>query len=113
MAVGELDRVELVDDDGRAGLDGQHPPAGAVDVLFTSIAELAGPSTAAVLLTGMGADGAQGLLKLRNCGAHTIAQDEATCVVYGMPRSLVEAGGADEVLPLDQIGARIRSFLGC
>jgi two-component system chemotaxis response regulator CheB len=77
----------------------------SVDVLFTSIAELAGPATAAVLLTGMGADGAQGLLKLRNCGAHTIAQDEATCVVYGMPREAVELGAAMQVLPLPAIAA--------
>ncbi len=77
----------------------------SVDVLFASVAEMAGPNTVAVLLTGMGADGAQGLLKLRKAGAHTIAQDEATCVVYGMPREAVELGAAAQVLPLGAIPA--------
>ena len=77
----------------------------SVDVLFTSVAESAGPAAVAVLLTGMGADGAQGLLKLRSAGAHTIAQDEATCVVYGMPREAVELGAAVQVLPLGAIAA--------
>ena len=75
----------------------------SVDVLFTSVAESSGPATVAVLLTGMGSDGAQGLLKLRKSGAHTIAQDEATCVVYGMPREAVELGAAIQVLPLSAI----------
>jgi two-component system, chemotaxis family, protein-glutamate methylesterase/glutaminase len=75
----------------------------SVDVLFSSVAEVAGPLTAAALLTGMGSDGAQGLLKLRQTGAHTIAQDEATCVVFGMPREAVERGAAAKVLPLDRI----------
>lgn len=77
----------------------------SVDVLFASVAESAGANTVAVLLTGMGADGAQGLLKLRKAGAHTIAQDEATCVVYGMPREAVELGAAAQVLPLGAIAA--------
>ena len=77
----------------------------SVDVLFASVAESAGPAAVAVLLTGMGSDGAQGLLKLRRVGAHTIAQDEATCVVYGMPREAVELGAAVQVLPLPAIAA--------
>jgi two-component system, chemotaxis family, protein-glutamate methylesterase/glutaminase len=81
----------------------------SVDVLFSSIAEIAGPQTVAVLLTGMGSDGAQGLLKLHHAGAHTIAQDEATCVVYGMPREAVELGAADQVLPLSAISGAILS----
>lgn len=79
----------------------------SVDVLFASVAEVAGPATVAVLLTGMGADGAQGLLKLRYAGAHTIAQDEATCVVYGMPREAVALGAAVQVLPLPAIAEAI------
>jgi two-component system, chemotaxis family, protein-glutamate methylesterase/glutaminase len=75
----------------------------SVDVLFLSVAEAAGPSATGVLLTGMGSDGAQGLLKMRAAGAHTIAQDEASCVVYGMPREAVELGAAAQVLPLNAI----------
>jgi two-component system, chemotaxis family, protein-glutamate methylesterase/glutaminase len=75
----------------------------SVDVLFASVAETAGASAVGVLLTGMGSDGAQGLLKMRQAGAHTIAQDEATCVVYGMPREAVEIGAAERVLPLPAI----------
>jgi two-component system chemotaxis response regulator CheB len=75
----------------------------SVDVLFFSIAEIAASQSAAALLTGMGADGAQGLLKLRQSGAHTIAQDEATCVVFGMPREAIQRGAAEQVLPLDRI----------
>jgi two-component system, chemotaxis family, protein-glutamate methylesterase/glutaminase len=75
----------------------------SVDVLFSSVAEVAGPLTAAALLTGMGSDGAQGLLKLRQTGAYTIAQDEATCVVFGMPREAIERDAASKVLPLNRI----------
>jgi two-component system chemotaxis response regulator CheB len=79
----------------------------SVDVLFTSVAEAFGPDAIGVLLTGMGADGAEGLLKMRQAGAHTIAQDEATSVVYGMPREAVRLGAAAQVLPLDRIGRAI------
>jgi len=75
----------------------------SVDVLFSSVAEAAGADAVGALLTGMGADGAQGLLRMRQAGAHTIAQDEATCVVYGMPREAVAAGAAAQVLPLPAI----------
>jgi two-component system, chemotaxis family, protein-glutamate methylesterase/glutaminase len=75
----------------------------SVDILFFSVAEAAGPSATAALLTGMGADGAQGLLKIRQTGAHTIAQDEASCVVFGMPREAIALGAAEKVLPLDRI----------
>jgi len=84
-----------------------HHQCPAVDVLFDSVAAAAGPSTVAVLLTGMGADGARGMVALREAGAWTIAQNEATSVVYGMPREAVEAGGACEVLALDDIAAGI------
>jgi two-component system chemotaxis response regulator CheB len=85
----------------------------SVDVLAESARAAFGKNILGVMLTGMGADGANEFVKLKKLGGHIISQDQASCVVYGMPRSLVEAGGADEVLPLDQIGARIRSFLGC
>jgi two-component system, chemotaxis family, protein-glutamate methylesterase/glutaminase len=79
----------------------------SVDVLFSSVAEAAGPEAIGVLLTGMGSDGAQGLLRMKRAGARTIAQDEATCVVFGMPREAVRLGAADRVLPLSSIAVAI------
>jgi two-component system chemotaxis response regulator CheB len=79
----------------------------SVDVLFQSVAETAGGRAVGVLLTGMGSDGAQGLLRMRQAGAHTIAQDEATCVVFGMPREAIALGAAASVLPLDRIANAI------
>lgn len=81
----------------------RHRPA--VDVLFDSVAEAAGANAVGALLTGMGDDGARGLLRMREAGAHTIAQDQETCVVFGMPREAIERGAAIEVLPLDAIAA--------
>jgi len=75
----------------------------SVDVLFSSVAEAAGADAVGALLTGMGNDGAKGLLKMRQEGGRTIAQNEATCVVYGMPREAVELGAAEHVLPLPAI----------
>lgn len=75
----------------------------SVDVLFHSVAEVAGAKATGVILTGMGSDGAQGLLRMKQAGAHTIAQDEATCVVFGMPREAIRLGGAERVLPLPEI----------
>jgi len=75
----------------------------AVDMLFNSAARCAGGHAVGVLLTGMGRDGAQGMQQLRAAGAVNLAQNEATCVVYGMPRAAVELGVVDRVLPLDQI----------
>jgi two-component system chemotaxis response regulator CheB len=72
----------------------------SVDVLFQSVAEAAGARAVGVLLTGMGSDGAQGLLGLRRAGAHTIAQDEASCVVFGMPREAIALGAAERVVAL-------------
>jgi two-component system chemotaxis response regulator CheB len=77
----------------------------AVDVLFRSVAAVAGASALGVILTGMGSDGAAGLKQMRDAGSWTIAQDEQTCVVYGMPLAAVEADAACEVLPLERIGA--------
>jgi two-component system chemotaxis response regulator CheB len=75
--------------------------------LFRSLARAAGPSAVGVLLTGMGNDGAEGLLDLHRAGGYTIAEHESTAVVYGMPRAAVESGAARESLPLDAIGPRL------
>ena len=83
----------------------RHRPS--VDVLFRSVARVAGTNAAAALLTGMGADGAQGLKELYDLGVHTIAQDEATSVVWGMPGEAVKRGGATEVLPLNNIASAL------
>jgi len=79
----------------------------SVDVMFASAAEAAGPKAVGVLLTGMGSDGAQGLLRMKRAGARTIAQDEATCVVFGMPREAVRIGAVDRVLPIVRIPSAI------
>lgn len=79
----------------------------SVDVLFDSVAEVAKRNAIGVILTGMGADGAQGMLRMKQAGARTIAQDEASCVVYGMPREAVRLGAADRVLPLERIAAEL------
>ena len=83
----------------------RHRPS--IDVLFDSAARTLGERALGVLLTGMGADGANGMVALRRRGAHTIAQDKASCVVYGMPREAVTRGGVTESLPLGQIAAAI------
>jgi two-component system, chemotaxis family, protein-glutamate methylesterase/glutaminase len=79
----------------------RHRPS--VDVLFRSVAKAAGPSALGVIMTGMGDDGARGLLEMRKAGAYTVAQDEATCVVHGMPREAVDLGAVDRETPLRQI----------
>ncbi|HTV22256.1 MAG TPA: chemotaxis-specific protein-glutamate methyltransferase CheB [Polyangiaceae bacterium] len=91
-------RLELTDDPER------HSCKPSVDVMFESIAREYGPEAAAGLLTGMGRDGASGLLALRRSGAATIAQDEATSIIYGMPREAALLGAADRILPLGEIG---------
>jgi two-component system, chemotaxis family, protein-glutamate methylesterase/glutaminase len=87
-----------------APVNGHRP---SVDVLFDSVAELAGRNAVGVILTGMGRDGAAGLLKMRYAGAKTIGQDEKTCVVYGMPRVANELGAVERQLPLGRIGEEI------
>ncbi len=82
----------------------------AVEVLFNSVAKFAGKNAVGAILTGMGKDGAQGLLNMRNAGASTIAQNEATCVVYGMPREAIEIGAAETVQPLGNIAKTIIDF---
>jgi two-component system chemotaxis response regulator CheB len=84
----------------------------SVDVLFHSVAREAGPNAVGVLLTGMGADGARGLLAMRQAGARTIAQDEETCVVFGMPREAIELGAAEKVLPIEAIGIEALRMAG-
>jgi len=75
----------------------------SVDVMFSSVAEAAGPHAVGVLLTGMGSDGARGMLKMKQAGARTIAQDEASCVVFGMPREAIRLDAAEQVAPLARI----------
>jgi two-component system chemotaxis response regulator CheB len=84
----------------------------SVDVLADSALQSFGKSVIGVMLTGMGNDGSKGFVGLRKAGSYNIAQDQASCVVYGMPRSVYEAGGTDEVLPLDSIAKRLRAILG-
>jgi two-component system chemotaxis response regulator CheB len=87
----------------------QDPPVNrhrpSVDVLFDSCAAAAGRNAVGVIMTGMGDDGARGLLAMRNAGARTLGQDEATCVVYGMPKVAVEVGAVEQVLPLQRLAA--------
>ncbi len=89
-------------------LSGQRPSATA---LFESMARALGPASAGVLLTGMGDDGADGLVALRNAGGFTVAEHESTAVIYGMPRAAVERGGACECLPLREIGSRVLDWV--
>ncbi|WP_337183257.1 protein-glutamate O-methylesterase CheB [Shinella sp.] len=88
----------------RDPVNGHRP---SVDVLFDSVAELAGRNAVGVILTGMGRDGAAGLLKMRHAGARTIGQNEKTCIVYGMPRVAFELGAVEHQFPLSSIGEEI------
>jgi two-component system chemotaxis response regulator CheB len=88
----------------RDPVNGHRP---SVDVLFDSVAELAGRNAVGAILTGMGRDGASGLLKMRHAGARTIGQNEKTCVVYGMPRVAFELGAVEHQFPLSSIGEEI------
>jgi two-component system chemotaxis response regulator CheB len=85
----------------------RHKPS--VDVLFRSAANTLGSNAVGIILTGMGDDGARGLKEMRDAGAHTIAQDEETCVVFGMPKVAIEMGGVDKVLPLGSIAKYLLS----
>lgn len=90
----------------------RHSCRPSIDELFGSLAHSAGPETAAALLTGMGKDGAQGLLALRQAGALTVAQDEVSSVVYGMPREAAMLGAASHILPLAEIGRFLAGAAG-
>ena len=83
----------------------RHRPS--VDVLFRSVSKSAGANALGVIMTGMGDDGAAGLLEMRKCGARTVAQDEESCVVYGMPKEAVKRGAVEKTLPLSAIGREI------
>ncbi|WP_118984426.1 protein-glutamate methylesterase/protein-glutamine glutaminase [Photorhabdus sp. CRCIA-P01] len=83
----------------------RHRPS--VDVLFRSVAKFAGRNAVGVLLTGMGSDGAAGLLEMKQAGAYTLAQDEASCVVFGMPRAAIQMGAVDEVMDILKMSKRM------
>ena len=83
-----------------------------MEVLFKSVAKYAGANAVGAILTGMGADGADGLLEMRKAGAYTIAQDEATSVVYGMPAEAAKRGAAVDILPLDRVATRLIQAAG-
>ncbi len=102
----EKNRVHLSQDDP---VNACRP---SVDVLFDSVANYYGENSLAVLLTGMGKDGAEGMRKIHDLKGYTIVQDESTSVIFGMPRAAIDAGAADEVLPLSEIPAAILRVLG-
>jgi two-component system chemotaxis response regulator CheB len=98
-----MTRIEQTDPVNR------HRPS--VDVLFRSAALGAGKNAVGVILTGMGKDGAQGMLEMKNAGAHNFAQDEASCVVFGMPREAIAIGAAHEVAPLQALPGLVLGHL--
>lgn len=87
----------------------RHRPS--VDVLFRSAANCAGRNAVGIIMTGMGDDGAAGMLEMHQAGSHTLAQDEATCVVFGMPKEAIARGGVAEVVPLPEMAGRLFSWL--
>ncbi|WP_371127412.1 chemotaxis response regulator protein-glutamate methylesterase [Variovorax sp. YR634] len=93
----------------------QEPPVNrhrpSIDVLFDSAAKHAGKNAIGIILTGMGRDGAEGLLRMKRAGAHTLAQDEASCVVFGMPREAIALGAVDDVSPLSEVSRRVMAHL--
>ena len=93
----------------------QDPPVNrhrpSVDVMFASVAQYAGANAVGVILTGMGGDGSREMLTMKRAGAFTIAQDEASCVVFGMPKEAIKLGGVDKILPLSEIPAAIVAYV--
>lgn len=87
----------------------RHRPS--VDVLFQSAARSAGKYAVGIILTGMGKDGANGLKEMYDAGAYTLAQDEQSCVVFGMPKEAIAQGGVDEIVPLKEIAQRVMLYL--
>jgi two-component system chemotaxis response regulator CheB len=83
----------------------RHKPS--VEVLFESAARVVGPNALGIMLTGMGGDGAKAMKQMKDAGSYNLVQDEATCVVFGMPKEAINAGAADEVLPLERIAPRL------
>jgi two-component system chemotaxis response regulator CheB len=104
----------LVSDQGTIRLNkslavnGHRPSA---ELMFDSLAHHYGSRAIGVILTGMGADGASGLKRLRICGGHTIAQDEESSVIFGMPRAAIEMGAAEKILPLMEIGSQVMKWI--
>jgi two-component system chemotaxis response regulator CheB len=90
-----------------------HHQRPAVDVLFRSVAKTAGANAVGIIMTGMGADGAVGLLEMNNAGARTIAQDERSCVVFGMPKEAIKAGGVDKTVALKEISRTALGMICC
>jgi two-component system chemotaxis response regulator CheB len=86
----------------------RHKPS--VDVLFRSVAQLAGRNALGIIMTGMGDDGARGMKEMHDAGARTVAEDESTCVVFGMPREAIRLGGVDSIIALPRIAAEVVSF---
>jgi len=86
-----------------------HRPS--VEVMMNSVADHVGTNSVGVMLTGMGRDGASGMLAMRNSGARTIAQDEASCIVFGMPKEAYTIGGAEQLVPLNKIANKIIDLL--
>jgi two-component system chemotaxis response regulator CheB len=89
-----------------------HHQRPSVDVLFKSVADYASANAIGIILTGMGADGADGLLKMKQAGAKTIAQDEESCVVFGMPKEAIRLGAADKVVSVGDIAKTSLEMLG-
>ena len=87
----------------------RHKPS--VDVLFRSVAQVAGRNALGIIMTGMGDDGARGLKEMHDAGAQTLAEDESSCVVFGMPKVAIELGGVGKILPLDRIPAEIVAYM--
>ncbi|MFH1029233.1 MAG: chemotaxis protein CheB, partial [Pseudomonadota bacterium] len=87
----------------------RHRPS--VDVLFRSAANCAGKNAIGIIMTGMGDDGAAGMLEMHQAGAYTLAQDEESCVVFGMPKEAIARGGVDEVVPLQDMSRRLSVWL--
>ena len=88
----------------------RHKPS--VDVLFRSAARYSGSNTIGVIMTGMGDDGARGMAEMKEAGAYNIAQDEASCVVFGMPNEAIKRGAVDLILPLQKIAAEVVRIAG-
>lgn len=88
-----------------------HHQRPAVDVLFHSVADYAGSNAVGVILTGMGSDGAHGLLKMKEAGARTVVQDEKSCIVFGMPKEAIKLGAADKVVPLNSVSKTVLDMI--
>lgn len=97
--------VEVID----GPLVNRHRPS--VDVLFRSVAKFAGKNAVGFILTGMGDDGARGLLEMKEAGANTVAQDEKSCVVFGMPKEAILLNAVDKVISLDSVPAEIMRYV--